>query len=58
MEWFSGTVADEDVGLCERVQRGLRSRGYQQGRFVVDRGRVECSEHHVHWYQAMVGNSF
>lgn len=26
----------EDVGLCESVQRGLQSKGYNQGRFVVD----------------------
>ena len=38
----------------ERVQKGLRSRGYSQGRFVVDRDRPEFSEHHVHFFQKMV----
>jgi choline monooxygenase len=44
----------EDVGLCEKVQRGLHSRGYTQGRFVVDRSSPEYSEHHVHFFQKMV----
>ncbi len=44
----------EDIGLCESVQRGLNSRGYNQGRFIVDKDRSELSEHAVHHFQAMV----
>jgi choline monooxygenase len=44
----------EDVSLCENVQKGLHSLGYQQGKFVVDRDHVEFSEHHVHFFQKMV----
>ena len=29
-------LSEEDNRLCESVQRGLASRGYRQGRFVVD----------------------
>jgi len=47
----------EDVGLCEGVQKGLHSLGYQQGRFVVDRDHPEFSEHHVHFFQKMVLDS-
>jgi len=44
----------EDIGLCESVQRGLHSKGYNQGRFIVDDGRTELSEHAVHHFQKMV----
>jgi len=44
----------EDIGLCESVQRGLASRGYNQGRFIVDHGKTELSEHAVHHFQLMV----
>ena len=44
----------EDIGLCESVQRGLGSKGYNQGRFIVDKGKTELSEHAVHHFQTMV----
>lgn len=47
----------EDIGLCESVQRGLRSKGYNQGRFVVDEELSELSEHAVHHFQSMVAKS-
>ena len=43
----------EDIGLCESVYRGLQSRGYNQGRFVVDPARSELSEHAVHHFQQL-----
>ncbi len=43
----------EDQGICEAVQRGLSSRGYRQGRFIVDAGRSEISEHGVHHFQRL-----
>ncbi|MEM1198445.1 MAG: aromatic ring-hydroxylating dioxygenase subunit alpha [Pseudomonadota bacterium] len=54
IEFIKTVLIPEDVGLCEQVQRGLHSRGYTQGRFVVDRERPEFSEHHVHFFQKMV----
>lgn len=47
----------EDVKLCESVQRGLRSHGYNQGRFVIDDARSELSEHAVHHFQHMVAEA-
>ncbi len=44
----------EDIGLCESVQRGLGSKAYNQGRFIVDHGKTELSEHAVHHFQSMV----
>ena len=38
-------VNDEDVGICEAVQRGLHSRAYQAGRLSV---RREAGEHLFH----------
>ena len=38
-------VQDEDVGICESVQRGLKSRTYGAGHLSV---RRECGEHLFH----------
>jgi choline monooxygenase len=38
-------VQQEDVGVCEQVQRGLGSRTFTAGRFSV---RRECGGHHFH----------
>ncbi len=54
MDWFIDVLSVEDVSLCENVQKGLHSRGYQQGRFIVNREHVEYSEHHVHFFQNLV----
>jgi choline monooxygenase len=42
---FSDQVQQEDVGLCENVQRGLRSSTYDRGRYSVKR---ENGVHHFH----------
>lgn len=34
---FSDQVQQEDIVLCEQVQRGLRSRAYDAGRFSARR---------------------
>ena len=44
----------EDIALVENVQRGLKSRGYDQGRFIVDADRTDMSEHAVHHFHALV----
>jgi choline monooxygenase len=41
----SERIQDEDVAICESVQRGLRSRAYQAGRLSV---RREAGEHLFH----------
>ncbi len=47
----------EDVAICESVQRGLASRGYSQGRFIVDAERSHISEHSVHHFQRLVAEA-
>jgi choline monooxygenase len=42
---FSDEVQQEDIGLCESVQKGLRSSTYDRGRYSVKR---ENGVHHFH----------
>jgi phenylpropionate dioxygenase-like ring-hydroxylating dioxygenase large terminal subunit len=42
---FSDEIQQEDIRICESVQRGLHSRYYDQGRFSVKR---ENGVHHFH----------
>ena len=54
LAYFSDVLGPEDVGLVESVQKGLRSYGYHQGRFVVDSRRTHTSEHAVHHFHTLV----
>lgn len=54
MAYQKDVLQPEDVRLCESVQRGLQSKGYNQGRFVIDGELSELSEHAVHHFQQMV----
>ncbi len=54
MKYQKDILQPEDIALCESVQRGLRSKGYNQGRFIIDRDLTELSEHAVHHFQTMV----
>ena len=38
-------VQDEDSGVCESLQRGLHSKGYDKGRYAPS---VELGTHHFH----------
>lgn len=42
---FSDEIQQEDIGICETVQKGLHSKTYNQGRFSVKR---ENGVHHFH----------
>lgn len=42
---FSDVVQQEDIGICEAVQRGLSSVSYERGRYSV---RHENGVHHFH----------
>jgi choline monooxygenase len=45
---YADHVQQEDIGICERVQVGLRSRAYERGRFSV---QFEAAVHH---FQALL----
>ena len=51
---FINVVREEDIPLCETVQKGLHSLGYSQGRFVANEARSYFSEHAVHDFQRRV----
>ena len=57
MVYMNETLQPEDIALCESVQRGLKSKGYNQGRFVIDPAHPELSEHGVHHFQRMVAEA-
>jgi phenylpropionate dioxygenase-like ring-hydroxylating dioxygenase large terminal subunit len=52
--YVNNVIVPEDIALCESVQRGLKSRSYQHGRFVVDNARSGISEHGVHQFHRLV----
>ncbi len=43
----------EDDAVCEAVQEGLHSRGYDQGRLMIDAERSVLSEHGPHQIQLL-----
>ncbi len=45
---FSDEIQQEDILICETVQRGLKSRSYDRGRFSVKR------ENGVHHFQSLI----
>ena len=54
---FVHIVRLEDIPICESVQRGLHSKGYRQGRLIVDQDHTDVSEHAVHDFQRQVASA-
>ena len=54
IEYIDTVLQAEDIAIVESVQRGLHSRAYNQGRFIVDPERGAASEHGTHHFQALV----
>ena len=54
MRYLNEVLVVEDQHLCESVQRGLRSRSYNQGRFVYSPDVRGVSEHAVHHFHRLV----
>jgi carnitine monooxygenase subunit len=54
IRYIDEVLQPEDIGLVESVQRGLKSRGYGQGRYVVDAERSDISEHALHHFHNLV----
>ncbi|WP_183192523.1 aromatic ring-hydroxylating oxygenase subunit alpha [Brevibacillus fluminis] len=54
IEYQDKILTPEDIELVESVQRGLHSRGYVDGRYVVDQLRSSISEHGVHHFHGLV----
>ena len=49
---FADEVQREDIEICEHVQKGLASRGYDRGRFSVK------FEGGVHWFQRRLSHAY
>jgi choline monooxygenase len=54
IDWFRDTLNPEDISLVESVQRGLHSRGYNQGRYIIDKDLSQNSEHGLHHFHSLV----
>ena len=54
MRYMNDVLVVEDQDLCESVQRGLRSRSYNQGRFIYSPDGRGVSEHAVHHFHRLV----
>ena len=54
IEYIETVLQAEDIAIVESVQRGLHSRAYDQGRFIIDPERGAVSEHGTHHFQALV----
>ena len=57
MQWMSYDLGPEDIELNERQQRGLRSFGYNSGRYFIDAARSNRSEHLVHHFHTLVAEA-
>ena len=53
---FSDQIQIEDVGICEAVQKNLRSRSYDRGRYSVKQEKGVHAFHRM-YAQAMNGKS-
>lgn len=53
-DYIADVLTPEDVSLCESVQRGLKSKGYTQGRIIVDQQRSGTSEQAIHQFHWLV----
>ncbi len=53
-DYLQNVLGPEDQALCESVQRGLKSRSYNQGRVVVDDQCSGTAEHAVHHFHRLV----
>lgn len=47
------TIWTEDKSVCESVHKGLRSRGYRQGRFMINPDLPYISEYGPHFFQLL-----
>lgn len=54
IDYVVDVLQPEDISLCENVHLGLKSRGYDRGRLIVDSGRSHISEHGVHHFHMLV----
>ena len=54
IKYACDVINGEDIGVCEGIQRGLRSRGFERGHILVDSERRWWSEHAVLAFKNLV----
>lgn len=54
IQWMNQQLGPEDIELNVTNQKGLRSFGYNQGRYLIDAARSNESEHLVHHFHRLV----
>lgn len=54
IKYMDEVLQPEDIGLCESVFRGLKSKGFNQGRFVCDPEERNIAEHGVHHFHSLM----
>ena len=54
MDWFNEKLGPEDIGLNLMLQKGVRSFGFDQGRYMIDAERGANSEHLLHHFHSLV----
>lgn len=54
IDWFNTQLGPEDIDLNHYVQRGMRSFGFDQGRYLIDPDRGPNSEHLLHHFHVLV----
>lgn len=55
--YAANVLIPEDVALCESVQRGLHSMGYDQGPIIADEHRTGRGENALHFFHRLVQQS-
>jgi phenylpropionate dioxygenase-like ring-hydroxylating dioxygenase large terminal subunit len=55
--WLSKVTGPEDRAVCESVQRGLQSKGFDSGRFLYDPQGGELTEESVYTFQRLVAKT-
>ncbi len=54
MNFYRDVILPQDVDAMEKQQQGIRSRGFSQGRLMVDAARSIKSEHSTHHFDKLV----
>jgi choline monooxygenase len=54
IEYIDKVLQQEDIDICESVQRGMNTPGYTRGRFMTDPEDGGLSEHGVHHFHGLI----
>jgi len=58
LKFIDEVLQPEDIGLVESVQRGMRTPGFRQGRYMIDPKGSGLSEHAVHHFHGMLLDAY